>query len=210
MMRLTIFGATGRTGKKLVAQALEAGHKVVAYARTPSKLQIEHERLAAVEGDVHDAGQVASAVAGAEAVLSVLGPTSNEPTYEVSRGMANIVAAMEAQGVQRLVQSVGAGVSDPRDQPGLFDRAIKVALWVFSRHVYEDMARTAELIRASDLDWTLVRVPMLTDDPAQGDLKVGYLGQGVGPRVSRADLATFMLEQVEDPTWVRQAPVISS
>jgi hypothetical protein len=119
------------------------------------------------------------------------------------------VAAMEAQGVRRLVQSVGACASDPRDRPGLLDRAIKVALKLVSRHVYEDMVRTAGIIRVSDLDWTLVRVPMLTDDPAQGDLRVGYVGQGVGPRVSRADLAAFVLQQVEDPTWVRQAPVIS-
>jgi putative NADH-flavin reductase len=209
-MRLAIFGATGRTGKHLVAQALATGHEVVAFARTPSRLEIEHERLVLVEGDVQDAQVVADAVAGADAVLSVLGPTSNEPTYEVSRGMANITAAMEAHGVRRLVQSVGAGVSDPRDQPRLFDRAIKVALKLFSRHVYGDMVRTAEIIRASDLDWILVRVPMLTGDPVQGDLKVGYLGQGVGPRVSRAALAAFMLQQVEDTTYVHQAPVISN
>ncbi|MCL7455294.1 MAG: SDR family oxidoreductase [Anaerolineae bacterium] len=209
-MRLAIFGATGRTGKLLVAQALEAGHEVVALVRTPSKLAIEDERLSLIQGDVQDPAQVQSAIAGSDAVLSVLGPTSNEPTYEVSRGMANITAAMEAHGVRRLVQSVGAGIRDPRDQPRLFDRLIKIALNLFSRHVYEDMGRTAEIIRASDLDWTLVRVPMLTGDPVQGDLKVGYLGQGVGPRVTRAALAAFMLQQVEDTTYVHEAPVISN
>ena len=209
-MKLTIFGATGRTGKLLVQQALEAGHQVVAFARTPSKLAFEHERLTLVQGDVQDAEQVATAVTGADAVLSVLGPTSNEPTYQVSTGMAHILAAMEQHGVRRLIQTVGAGVGDPHDRPGLFDRLSKVALKLASRHVYEDMVRVSDVIRASDLDWTLVRVPMLTDDPPAGGLKVGYLGQGVGSRLSRAGMAAFILKLAEEDIYRHQAPVISN
>ena len=209
-MKLAILGATGSTGKLLVQQALGAGHHVVAFARTPSKLGIEHEHLDMVQGDVQDAEQVANAIAGTEAVLSVLGPTSNEPAYEVSRGMVNILAAMEKHGVRRLIQTVGAGVGDSRDEPGLFDRMIKVLLKLASRHVFEDMVRVNDIIRASDLDWTLVRVPMLTDEPPAGDVKVGYLGKGVGSRISRADIAAFMLKQADSDTYLRQAPVISN
>lgn len=90
------------------------------------------------------------------------------------------------------------------------DRAIKVALKLASRHVYEDMVRVAETIRASDLDWTLVGVPMLTDDPPTGSIKVGYLGKGVGSRISRADIVAFILKQVDDTTYTRQAPVMSN
>jgi hypothetical protein len=117
---------------------------------------------------------------------------------------------MQQHGVRRLMQSVGAGVGDPNDGPGLLDRLIKVALKTGSRHVYEDMVRVAEIVRTSALDWTLVRVPMLTDDPPAGDVKVGYLGKGVGPRLSRADLAAFMLRQAQEDTYLRQAPVISN
>jgi putative NADH-flavin reductase len=209
-MNLTIFGATGRAGKLLVSQALEAGHQVTALARTPHKLEMDHEQLTVIEGDVQDAQKVTSAVLGSDAVLSVLGPTNNQPTYEVSQGMGHILVAMDQQGVRRLVQSVGAGVGDPQDQPGLLDRLIKIALKLASRYVYEDMVRVADAIRASDVDWTLVRVPMLTDDPPTGDVKVGYLGTGVGPRLSRADLAAFVLQQADDPTYVGQAPVISN
>ena len=144
-MRLAIFGATGNTGKLLVAQALEAGHRVVALARMPTKLEIEHQNLTLIQGDVQDAGQVAATVVGTQAVLSVLGLTSNEPTYEVSQGMANILAAMNQHSVGRLVQSVGAGIGDPNDRPGLFDKAIKAALKLASRHVYEDMVRVHDL-----------------------------------------------------------------
>jgi hypothetical protein len=156
------------------------------------------------------AAALAAGGAVADAVLSVLGPASNEPIYEVSQGLAHVLAAMEQHGVRRLVQSVGAGVGDPNDKPGVFDRAIQVVLKLVSRYVYEDMVRVAEAIRASDLDWTLVRVPMLTHDPPTGDVKVGYLGQGVGSRLSRADLAAFLLKEAEDPAYVRQAPVISN
>jgi putative NADH-flavin reductase len=192
-----------------VVQALEVGYEVVALARTPSKLDREHERLTVVQGDVQDAEAVGLAIEGADAVLSVLGPTSNEPVYKVSTGMANVLAAMEQHGVRRLIQSVGAGVGDPRDKPGLLDRVIKASLKLASRYVYEDMVRVAEMIRASDLDWTLVRVPMLTDDPPAGEVKIGYLGQGVGVRVSRADMAAFMLGQVNDDSCLHQSPVIS-
>jgi putative NADH-flavin reductase len=208
-MRLTVLGATGRTGKHVVVHALEVGYEVVALARRPSKLDMEHERLTVVQGDVQDAEAVGLAIEGADAVLSVLGPTSNEPVYKVSKGMANVLAAMEQHGVRRLIQSVGAGVGDPRDKPGLLDRVIKASLKLASRYVYEDMVRVAEMIRASDLDWTLVRVPMLTDDPPAGEVKIGYLGQGVGVRVSRADMAAFMLGQVNDDSCLHQSPVIS-
>lgn len=209
-VRLAIFGATGRTGRLLVAQALEAGHEVVAFTRSPRKLDLENERLIVVQGDVLDGAMVARAIPAAGAVLSVLGPASNEPVFEVSRGMENILAAMEAHGVQRLVQSIGAGVSDPLDKPGLLDWGIKVALKLASRNVYEDMVRANDLIRGSNRDWTLVRVPMLTDDPPTGSVKTGYLGQGVGFRVSRADMAAFILRQADDLTYLRQAPVISN
>jgi putative NADH-flavin reductase len=209
-MKLAIFGATGRTGLRLVEQALDAGHEVVAFSRTPGKLALEQERLSVVHGDLQDPDQVSRAITGADAVLSVLGPTNSRPTYEVSQGIDKILAAMHENNVRRLIQSVGAGVGDPRDDPGLFDRAIKLLLKLVSRYVYEDMLRVAIQIRASDLDWTLVRVPMLTDDPPAGDLRIGYLGQGVGSRVSRADLAAFMLQEVAANRYLRQAPVIST
>lgn len=208
-MNITIFGATGKTGAHLVEQALAAGHQVVALARTPSKLA-SHERLTVLQGDIGNATQVAQAIQGADAVLSVLGPTSNAPDFQVSRGTANIMAAMQAQGVRRLIVSTGAGVRDPHDAPKFFDNAIVALLQVVSKNVYADMQRTAELVRASDLDWTIVRVPMLTNDALKGKVRVGYVGNGIGTRITRADLAAFMLKQLQDNTYLRQAPAISN
>jgi putative NADH-flavin reductase len=209
-MKITIFGATGKTGALVVEQALAAGHTVHALARTPSKLAIANERLTIIQGDIGNAAQVAQAVQGADAVISVLGPTSNAPDFQVSHGTANILAAMQAQGVRRLIVSAGAGVRDPHDTPKLFDKAIVALLQVVSKNVYADMQRVVETVRASDRDWTIVRVPMLTDGAKTGTVRVGYVGKGIGTRITRADLAAFMLEQLQDNTYLRQAPAISN
>jgi len=209
-MKLTIFGATGRTGQPLVRQAIAAGHAVTVLARNPAKLTLQDARLTVVQGDIKDAAQVARAVTGAEAVLSVLGPSGNTPVFEVSQGMRLILTAMREQDVRRLVLSTGAGVGDPNDTPKLFNHVMNALLKVAAGNVYEDMRRTVELVRVSDLDWTVVRVPMLTDDAPTGLIKVGYVGQGMGARIARADLADFMLRQVGDKTYLRQAPAISN
>lgn len=209
-MKLAIFGATGRTGRHLVSQALERGHTVTSLARRPQKLAQVARRITVVEGDVQDAAAVAQVVAGADAVLSVLGPTANRPDYQVTRGTEHILAAMEEYGVRRLLLSAGAGVADPNDAPQLFHRVITLLLKLLSRHVYEDMERTVQTVRASNIDWTIVRVPMLTDGPAQGQVKVGYVGKGPGARLSRADMATFMLDEAQKNQWVGRAPAISN
>lgn len=207
---VTIFGGTGKTGRHLVEGALAGGHHVTVLVRTPSKLTIDHEHLRVVDGDVQDHAAVSEAVAGADAVLSVLGPTQNTPDYQVSRGTAHILEAMRAHDVSRIVIAAGAGVGGEGDEPKLFNHLISFVLKLAARHVLKDMTRTVHAVRESDLDWTVVRVPMLTDDPPKGTLRVGRVGVNTGPRIARADLARFMLEQLGDPTHLRSSPVISS
>jgi putative NADH-flavin reductase len=208
--RITIFGGTGKTGRRLVDEALAAGHHVTVLARTPAKLDLRHERLRIVEGDVLDPAAVATAIDGATAVLSVLGPTKNTPDDQVSRGTAHILDAMQKRAVRRIVISAGAGVGGDGDQPKLFDHLVSFALRLAARHVLEDMNRTVGAVRASDLDWTVVRVPMLTDDAAKGSVRVGRVGVDTGPRIARADVARFMLQQLDDRTHLRASPVISN
>ncbi len=207
---ITVFGGTGKTGRHLVDQALEAGHHVTVLARTPSKLELQHDRLRLVEADVQDPDAVATAIAGSHAVLSVLGPTKNVPDYQVSRGTTHILDAMRKNGVKRIVISAGAGVGGEGDQPKLFNHLISFVLKLAARHVLEDMTRTVHAVRESDLEWTVVRVPMLTDDPPKGSVRVGRVGVNTGPRIARADMARFMLEQLGDGTNVRASPVISN
>ena len=207
---VAIFGATGRAGKHLVQQALERGYYVRALARDPGKLATKDERLVVIQGNLSDNECVAQVVAGADTVLSVLGPTSNEPTFVISQGTQTIVEAMKQHGVRRLVVSAGAGVGDPGDAPKLFNKLINVALKATARNVYEDMLKTVDLVRQSGLDWTVVRVPRLTDGPKTGKVRVGMVGKGTGANLTRADMAEFMLKQSDDGQYLRKAPIISN
>jgi len=208
-MKLAIFGGTGKTGQHLINHALKDGHEVVALARTPSKVTVKSDRLRVIQGDILDVASVEAAIQGADAVLSVLGPSNNKPDFTISKGMDNILSAMGKHGVRRLIISAGAGVRDPQDQPKLIDKIAGFALKVISRNVVADMQAVVDKVRASDRDWTIVRVPMLTDEPSRKTLKVGYVGD-ISPRISREDMAVFMLRQVQDNTHLRKAPAISN
>lgn len=208
-VRVAIFGASGRTGRPLVEQALAAGYEIRALVRDPSKLPVDHERLAVVRGDVLDAVRVEEVIAGTDAVLSALGQTKSSPKDVQTRGTGNIVAAMERHGVRRLVSLTGAGVRDARDEPKLVDRAITFLLKRLQPDVLEDGVRHAEVIRASGLEWVIVRGPRLTEGPKKGGYRVGMVGKNSGTQISRADLAEFMLDQLTTDTHLRQMPVVS-
>lgn len=210
-MRLAIFGATGRTGRHLVEQALGLGHEVRALARDPGKLPLSHERLTVVQGSAEDAERVDETVRGTDAVLSALGHTKTSSKEVQTRATENILAAMRRHGVRRLVSLTGAGVPDPEnDAPKLFNRAMSLLLRRLQPDVLADAERHAELIRESGLDWVIVRGPMLTDGPRTGNYRVGYVGKGTGARIGRGDVADFMLKQASDEAYLRQLPMISS
>lgn len=206
-MKLVIFGASGATGRQLVEQALAAGHEVTAFVRDTTKLDIRHERLRTVKGDVADAGAVAQAVVGQDAVLSALGPA--KPDFNaMTLGARHILDAMRQHGVRRLVTLTGAGVPDPNDRPKLFNHVITFLLKRISPGVLEDAKRHVEQVRASDVDWTIVRVGRLNDGPKSGNVQVGWVGTGPKPFISRADVAAFMLRELEERKHLRLAPMI--
>jgi uncharacterized protein YbjT (DUF2867 family) len=210
-MRITIFGATGGTGKQLVEQALAEGNEVVAYVRNPSKLDMSNKLLTVVQGELSDHAAIEQAVNGADAVISVLGPRGSSEGKPITKGTQNILDAMKKRGVRRFIVSSTASASDPNDS---FDFKFKflVALIKLAKHAaYEDIVSVADTVRKSDRDWTIVRLPLLNNKPKSGKVKVGYYGTGIiGTYLSRADLAEFMLAQVNDLKYLHQAPAISN
>lgn len=209
-MKLTVFGATGGTGRQVVGQALAAGHEVTALARDPGKLGIEHTNLRVVKGSLADAAALEEAVTGADAVISTLGPRSNEPVFEISQGMERLVATMKKSGVKRLVMTAGMGVAAPDDQPNLINKAISGLLAVAAKNVAEDMRRAVDTARNSGLEWTVLRAPRLTDKPGGGPLKIGYVGKGIGFELSRADFATALVQSATQGKHVREMPGVSN
>ena len=210
-MRLAVFGATGRTGREIVQQALASGYEVVAYARDPSKLGIAHEHLTVVQGGLSDRVMIERTISGADAVISVLGPRGGSKDRPLTQGMQNITAAMDKQAVRRLIVSSTLSAGDQNDLPELRARALVFLVRLTMHAAYEEIVGVAETVRASDLDWTIVRLAMLNNKPKSRNVRAGYLGRGeVGTWISRADIAGFMLQQVQDKKYVRQAPAISN
>ena len=209
-MKLTIFGAAGRTGILLVQQALDAGHDVVALVRTPSKLSIKNERLTVVQGDVANLADVENVVEGADAVLSVLGHVKGSAPDILTYAMHNIITAMDKYGVKRLVSMSGASIYAPQDKPKLVNRLIKLFTQAATGSLLQDGQQQLKVLQNSDVDWVIVRGPILTDGPHTGTYRVGWTGVNTGIRVSRADVADFTLKQVTDTTYLRQAPLISN
>lgn len=208
-MKIAIFGATGKVGMPLVDLALDRGHDVTAFVRDPQKLEIRHLNLDVIQGDVHDLQAVKRAVARQQAVISVLGSTGRQTDVMQTAGI-NLVDAMQAGGVRRLIVLTGAGVQEEGDRPQLPDRIITRLLKITAGDVYEDAVRGINLIRGSELDWTVVRAPMLVDGGPDGKIRVGFVGVDTGRRITRADVAAFLLDQLEDPTYIRQSPMISN
>lgn len=201
---MAVIGAAGGTGQQVVEQALARGHAVTAIARRPEAVTLPSPRLRVVHGDVTDPASLTAAFTGLgapTAVVLALGVRNNRaPTTLFSAGVANVVAAMRARGLRRLV-AVGAGayVRDPADPP-LVRRVVKPVLLRLFTGAYADMERMEAVIGASGLDWTVIRPARLTDGPRTGRYRVvaGGAVRG-GWRVARADVADLILAVLGAP-----------
>lgn len=209
-MHVVIVGSTGGTGRELVRQALERGHHVTALARRPEKLEMQHACLSVARGDVLDAASLESALKGQDAVMCALGHKRwLYPTRILSEGTANLVHAMTAQGVQRLICETSLGVGDSTGRMGLYYTLFVIPFIL--PFYYFDKRRQEDVIRASATEWTIVRPGSLNNGRQKGVYrcapKVGSFLWTV--RISRADVAAFMLDQLTDDTYLRASPGVA-
>ncbi len=208
-MKLVIFGSTAGTGRELLEQALEEGHEVTAFARAPEKIDdLQDPNLRVLQGDVLDSEAVAAAVAGQEAVFCTIGAGAGRTTLR-EEATRNIVKAMEAAGVQRLICQSSLGVGDSHANLGFFTKHVVVGL--FLRHAFADHERQEDVIRQSPLRWTIVRPPHLKDAPRTGVYRHGFppTDRSIKGQISRADVADFMLKQLGDDSYVQGTPGVS-
>jgi putative NADH-flavin reductase len=201
-MRVLIFGATGGTGRELVSQALERGHAVSAFVRSPAKLTLAHPQLRVVQGDVQQPDSIRAAIAEHDAVLSALGAVTLGPTTLLSNAARDIVEIMQAHNVRRLIWESALGIGETHGQLGPVYNWLLIPLLL--RHNFADKERQEAIIRASSLDWTIVQPAALTNGRRTGTYRVGACAGRFYPMVSRADVAHFMMEEVENPRHVRQ------
>lgn len=210
MSVIALFGGSGRTGRHVLTQALDAGYEVRALARDPASIEVLSPRLTVVQGDVVDSEVVDRVVDGADAVISVFGQVKGSPPTVQTDGTRAIVRAAATHGVRRIVSLSGGGLPSPtRDRPRLPDRVIRFLFRRLSPQVLDDAAGHLRVLEESDLDWTVVRGPVLTEGPRTGTYRVGWVGVNAGMRIGRADLADFVLGQIDDRRFVHELPFVS-
>ncbi|OBB78035.1 NAD-dependent epimerase [Mycobacterium colombiense] len=211
-MKSIIFGANGPTGRLAVARALKAGHSVVAVTRRPREFPILHAQLTVVGADVRNDAAVLEAVAGADAVVSVLGvPFTGRRVETYSAGATNIVKAMRASGTRRLIVVSSTSVRPTRrlHAPLLLRLVEPVISRTIGRTVYDDMRRMEAIVRGSGLDWTIVRPSGLFDLPEPTDYLSGPVDP-VGAFTARIDLADYLVSLVADSASVGRIVIVST
>ena len=208
-MKIIIFGAAGGTGKALTEQALEQGYLVTGFDRHPEALTLEHPNLTMIKGDIFDPVAVEAAITGQDIVFCVLGVKPGVTIPVCSVGTKNIITAMQKQAVSRfIVQSafaVAALDGEWREVPRIVP--LVSPLFAKVRAMFMDHVRQEESVHQSNLDWVIVRPSRLTDTPRTGKYKVGDpLFIGPNAHIARADVADFMLKQVNSDTYIHKTP----
>ncbi len=204
-MRVLILGSTGRIGATTIREVIAAGHDVVALVRAQPG---DDTSVSYLVGDVTDQDAVERAVEGTDAVIAALGPSSNTADAEetLAIGMRNLVAAMDRYDVRRLIALSGAGVDVDGDRKPLVDRIMSRVVRIFARHVVAAKQREFEIFSATDLEWTALRPPFVTDGSA-----VGYrltIELAPGARVTRSDVGKALADQLASRDFIRAAPFV--
>lgn len=208
-MNVIVFGATGSVGRLAVAELLKAGHRVTAFARHPEKLEAR-PNLSCIAGDAAEAEAVAGAMAGHDAVVITLGAGMSRNSLIRSQGTMNVILAMQAHGVRRLICQSTLGAHESWSNLNFFWK--RIMFGALLRPVFRDHELQESLVRASGLDWTIVRPGAFTDAPANGRFKENFppSERRLTLKIARADIAGFLARQVADLTYLKRSVAISN
>jgi uncharacterized protein YbjT (DUF2867 family) len=208
-MKTIVFGATGTVGRLAVARMLKDGHQVTAFARSPEKLGIDDPKLTLHAGDAMDAAAVSGAIAGHDAVVITIGAGASRKSVIRSRGTMNVIQGMHAHGVRRLICQSTLGAHESWGNLNFLWKRIMFGLLL--RPVFLDHELQEKLVRASGLDWTIVRPSAFTDGPATGKFREGFAGNDrkLKLTIARSDVAEFLNRQLSDVSYLGRAVGIS-
>ncbi len=206
--KILIFGATGGTGKELVKQALEKGHQVTAFLRTPKKLEIQNSKLQVLKGDVLNNQEVSNAVRNHGVVFCTLGMPASDKSTLRTNGTANIVKAMKENGVKRFICQTSLGFGDSKEVLPWYMKYLIVPFVL--KNAFKDHELQEAVIEESNLDYTIVRPGNMTNGKRTGNYKHGFEPtEKIKLKVSRADVAHFMLNQIDNEEYLRKKAGIS-
>lgn len=206
-MNVVVFGAAGKTGRAVVEQAVAAGHQVTAFVRKADEYDGTNVRI--IEGDATNRADVEAAVRGQDAVLDTIGgKTPYKATTLESSAAGTIIAAMQRNGVRRLIATSMLGVGESEANTTVYERLLEST---FLRGTDKDKAAMESVVESSDLDWIILRPAILNDDPAEGNVQVFSTDLGEkAHKITRADLASFMVAQLATNQYLRQAITIAN
>lgn len=209
-MKVIVFGATGSIGQLTVAELLQAGHAVTAFARTPQKLGLSDPKLSYVAGDAFNAQEVHSAVAGHDAAVITLGAGLSRNSVIRSKGTLNVINAMQAHGVRRLICQSTLGAHESWSNLNFWWK--RVMFGALLRPVFQDHELQESLVRASGLDWTIVRPSAFTNAPATGTFKEDFppSERKLSLKIPRGDVAAFLSRQVLDLSYLGRSVAVSN
>jgi putative NADH-flavin reductase len=221
-MRILLFGATGPTGIALVRELLQT-HKdytIILYVRSPQKVPDDiktNSSVTVIHGQLDDVDALSKAIKGVDIVLSTLGPSVKQGPFHrsdtpLAHAYARIIDLMHDHHVQRLICLGTASITDPIDKSSLVFSGLVNGVAMLARPAYKDVVAIGETVRTvgSDLDWTIVRVPILTEKETK-EIYAGYIGDSqLGTFLSRAGFAAFVVDEIEKRAWVHKAPMICS
>ena len=211
-MKITILGSTGFVGKVLIKKAIAKGYKIKTLARNPEKLEAFKDKIEIIKGSVFESSLVEKAIEGAEAVLSAIGPPAGKPCdpYQYEKAIKDIVRIMDKNGIKRYIHIGGAAHQGGENETWNFGRKfLRLFLNLFGKQILITKHLEWEVLKSSDLDWTLIRPPRIANEDASGSIYADEKNLR-NLKVSVEDLTDFILQQITSKEWIRKAPLISS
>lgn len=211
-MKIAIFGATGGIGKFVLQYSLEQGYEVNAYVRNPKKINISHENLLVIEGQLDDYEKIKQAIKGCDAVISTLG-VPMKFTYQSMDSLKahkNIIKAMQELNVSRLIDWATPSVSFKNDKRSFITVVPGIMASIVFPKAKKEIVKIATEIKSSNLDWTIVRFMAPKNTKYTGEIKVGFGDIKMNFNISRADIAYFMVQQVSSNKYIHSMPIIGS
>lgn len=213
MKTIAVFGGSGRTGIPFLKHSLPE-FKIKALVRNPEKIGLKDNNLELIQGDITNTEDIRRTIEGSDAVVSLIGHVKGSEEGFQTKAIGEIVELMRKSGIQRIISLTGGGVRNDEDKPKPIDRFIVFAMKNLtgktSRNALMDGINHTKVITDTDLDWTIVRGPMLTEEPAKRKIEVGNVGTVPGIKLTREDLAIFILDVLKNNTYIKEMPFITN
>lgn len=209
-MKIALFGGSGKSGLEFIPAALKEGHSIKALVRTPDKLKNLKEQIEIIQGSVEDSDLINKTIQGCDCVVSVLGHSKNTKPDMQTESIKKIIDSMNQEGIKRLIVLTGAGVFVDGDKPGFLDNFITFLLKLIAKSRITDGENFSKIVMESNLNWTVLRVPLLTNGKYTGKAKLGVVGDSdLQFKISRKDLASTIVKVLDDTSTFKKAPFLA-